>query len=131
MTPGAQSRDDTRPVSLSCSCCQNLARRTALCRHTRSLQIVRRPLASWIAPFTVWWIRRLPLPRKRQCRGEPLILDDRAGRHRLDVVEHLEWHCVADAWDLQPVAQRGPLTAEVELRRRISERKSTKSSTSR
>src|SRR4029077_17625602 len=91
MTPGAQSRDDTRPVSLSCSCCQNLARRTALCRHTRSLQIVRRPLASWIAPFTVWGIRRLPLPRKRLWRGDPLILDDRAGRHRLDVVEHLEW----------------------------------------
>src|SRR6516225_9654519 len=82
MTPAA------RLVSLGCSCCQNLARWSAPCRHTRSLQVVWRPLASWIAPPTVWRIRRLQLSRERQRRAEPLVLDDRPRRHGLDLVKH-------------------------------------------
>jgi hypothetical protein len=35
-------------------------------------------------------IRRLPLPHKRQCCAEPLVLNDRARRHRLDFVEYPE-----------------------------------------
>src|SRR6516164_8472471 len=77
-------------VLLGGSCRQNLARWSTLCPHTRCLQIVWRPLASWIASSTVWRIRRLQLPRERQCRTEPLFLDDRTGRHRLDLVEHPE-----------------------------------------
>src|SRR6516225_4104163 len=77
-------------VSLGRSCCQNLARWAAPCRHARCLQIVRWPLASWIAPPTVWRIRRLQLSRERQRRAQPLVLDDRARRHRLDLVEHPE-----------------------------------------
>src|SRR4051794_24118545 len=61
-----------------------------LCRHTRRLQIVWRPAASWIAPPAVRWIRRLQLLHEGQRCAEPLILDDRAGRHRLDLVEHPE-----------------------------------------
>jgi hypothetical protein len=60
----------------------------ALCRHTRSLQVVWRP--SWIAAPTVWRIRRLQLSRERQRLAQPLVLDNRAGRHRLDLVEHPE-----------------------------------------
>ena len=44
----------------------------------------------WIAPPTVWRILRLPLPRERQRRAEPLVLGDRAGRHCLDFVKHPE-----------------------------------------
>jgi hypothetical protein len=33
---------------------------------------------------------RLQLPRERQCRAEPLVLDDRTGCQRLDLVEHPE-----------------------------------------
>src|SRR6516165_510918 len=77
-------------VSLGRSCCQNLARWSPLCRHTRCLQIVWRPLASWIAPPTVRRIRRLQLSCERQCLAQPLVLDDRTGSHRLDLVEHPE-----------------------------------------
>src|SRR3954452_19247453 len=84
MTPGGWA------VSLGCICFQNFARWTTLCRHTRRLQIVWWPLASWIAPPTVRRIGGLQLARERQHRAEPLILDDRAGRHRLDLVEHPE-----------------------------------------
>jgi hypothetical protein len=38
------------------------------------------PLASWIAPPTVWRIRRLQLPHERQCCAEPLVVDDRVCR---------------------------------------------------
>src|SRR3954468_690012 len=84
MTPGGWA------VSLGCICFQNVARWAALCRHTRRLQIVWWPLASWIAPPTVRRIGGLQLARERHHRAEPLILDDRAGRHRLDLVEHPE-----------------------------------------
>jgi hypothetical protein len=60
----------------------------ALCRHTRSLQVVWRP--SWIAAPTVWRIRRLQLSRERQRLAQPLVLDDRAARRRLDLVEYPE-----------------------------------------
>ena len=53
-------------------------------------EIVWRPLASWIAPPTVWRMRPLQLSRERQCRLEPLPLDDRTGCHRLDLLEHPE-----------------------------------------
>src|SRR3982750_282742 len=84
MTPGGWA------VSLGCICFQSFARWAALCRHTRRLQIVWWPLASWIAPPTVRRIRRLQLLHEGQRCAEPLILDDRAGRHRLDLVEHPE-----------------------------------------
>src|SRR3954466_13393148 len=84
MTPGR--RDDLIRLHL----CQNFARGSALCRHTRRLQIVWRPPASWIAPPTVRRIGGLQLPRECQRCAEPLILDDRAGRHRLDLVEYPE-----------------------------------------
>jgi hypothetical protein len=64
--------------------------RRPLRRHTRCLQIVWRLLASWIAPPTVPRIRRLQLSRECECRARPLVLDDRAERHRLDFVEHPE-----------------------------------------
>src|SRR3954447_21346491 len=79
-----------RAVSLSFICRQNFTRWTPLCRHTWRLQIVWRPAASWIAPSAVRWIRRLQLLHEGQRCAEPLILDDRAGRHRLDLVEYPE-----------------------------------------
>src|SRR3954453_21898282 len=84
MTPGGWA------VSLGGICRQSFARWTTLCRHTGRLQIVWRPPASWIAPPTVRRIGGLQLPRERQRGAEPLILDNRAGRHRLDVVEYPE-----------------------------------------
>src|SRR4051795_9835385 len=84
MTPGGWA------VSLGCICFQNFTRWAALCRHTRRLQIVWRPLASWIASPAVRRIGGLQLARECQRRAEPLILDNRAGRHRLDLVEHPE-----------------------------------------
>src|SRR4051794_25890572 len=85
MAPGR--RDGLIRLHLSPEFCA----RGGPCRHTRRLQIVWRPPALWIAPPTVRRIGGLQLTRERQYCAEPLILDDRAGRHRLDLVEHPDW----------------------------------------
>src|SRR5260370_19417257 len=62
----------------------------ALRRQTRRLEVVRRSPPRHVPalpPRPVGGLLRLDV---LQHRRQPLLLDDRAGLHRLDLVEHLE-----------------------------------------
>ena len=65
-----------------------LAGRPAFRGQAGRLEIVRRPLPRRVVATLARRIGGLLRPHVRQSLGQPLVLDDRAGLHRADLVEH-------------------------------------------
>ena len=69
---------------------RDLARRPSLCRLARCFEVVRRPLPRRVIATTVRLVGVLVLLYHRQCRPKPLVLNDLAGFHGLDLVDLAE-----------------------------------------
>src|SRR5580692_7266970 len=59
-------------------------------RQTWRLEVVRRPLPCDVPALLTRWISGLLRLHLLQHGRQPLVVDDRAGLHCLDLVEHLE-----------------------------------------